>query len=50
MGEHFPQLTRSLQKQEVAGRKARGVVFEECDVPGIKTVNSIASGEVCDNA
>jgi predicted enzyme related to lactoylglutathione lyase len=29
---------------EVAGLKARGVVFEEYDMPGIKTVNSIASG------
>jgi hypothetical protein len=29
---------------EVAGLKARGVTFEEYDMPGIKTVNSIASG------
>jgi len=29
---------------EVADLKARGVVFEEYDQPGIKTVNSIATG------
>ncbi len=29
---------------EVAELKARGVVFEEYDLPGIKMVNSIASG------
>jgi hypothetical protein len=29
---------------EVAELKARGVVFEEYDRPGIKTVNSIATG------
>lgn len=29
---------------EVAELKARGVVFEEYDLPGIKTVNSIATG------
>ena len=29
---------------EVAELKARGVVFEEYDVPGIKTVNGIATG------
>ena len=29
---------------EVAALKARGVVFEEYDMPGIKTVNSIATG------
>jgi predicted enzyme related to lactoylglutathione lyase len=29
---------------EVAALKSRGVVFEEYDMPGIKTVNSIASG------
>jgi catechol 2,3-dioxygenase-like lactoylglutathione lyase family enzyme len=29
---------------EVAELKARGVVFEEYDMPGIKTVNSVASG------
>ena len=29
---------------EVAELKSRGVVFEEYDMPGIKTVNSIASG------
>jgi predicted enzyme related to lactoylglutathione lyase len=29
---------------EVADLKARGVVFEEYDMPGIKTVNSIATG------
>jgi hypothetical protein len=29
---------------EVAELKARGVVFEEYDVPGMKTVNSIATG------
>lgn len=29
---------------EVAELKARGVVFEEYDMPGIKMVNSIASG------
>ena len=28
---------------EVADLKARGVVFEEYDMPGIKTVNSIAT-------
>jgi catechol 2,3-dioxygenase-like lactoylglutathione lyase family enzyme len=30
-------------EQEVAGLKARGVVFEEYDFPGLKTVNSIAA-------
>ncbi len=29
---------------EVAELKARGVVFEEYDMPGIQTVNSIATG------
>ena len=29
---------------EVAALKSRGVVFEEYDMPGIKTENSIASG------
>lgn len=29
---------------EVADLKSRGVVFEEYDMPGIKTVNSIATG------
>ena len=29
---------------EVAQLKARGVVFEDYDLPGIKTVNSIATG------
>jgi predicted enzyme related to lactoylglutathione lyase len=29
---------------EVAGLKARGVVFEEYDMPGIKMKNSIATG------
>jgi hypothetical protein len=29
---------------EVAELKARGVVFEEYDLPGLKTVNSIATG------
>jgi catechol 2,3-dioxygenase-like lactoylglutathione lyase family enzyme len=29
---------------EVAELKSRGVVFEEYDMPGIKTVNSIATG------
>jgi predicted enzyme related to lactoylglutathione lyase len=29
---------------EVAELKARGVVFEEYDMPGMKTVNSIAGG------
>ena len=29
---------------EVNELKARGVVFEEYDMPGLKTVNSIASG------
>ena len=29
---------------EVAALKARGVVFEEYDMPGLKTVNSIAAG------
>ena len=29
---------------EVAELKSRGVVFEEYDAPGIKTVNSIATG------
>ena len=29
---------------EVAQLKAKGVVFEEYDMPGIKTVNSIATG------
>src|SRR3989442_7678268 len=29
---------------EVAELKARGVVFEESDMPGIKTLNSIATG------
>jgi len=30
-------------KSEVAALKARGVVFEEYDVPSLKTVNSIAT-------
>jgi len=29
---------------EVAALRARGVVFEEYDMPGIKTVNGIATG------
>jgi predicted enzyme related to lactoylglutathione lyase len=29
---------------EVAELKARGVVFEEYDMPGVKTVNGIATG------
>jgi predicted enzyme related to lactoylglutathione lyase len=29
---------------EVAELKSRGVVFEDYDMPGVKTVNSIASG------
>src|ERR1700682_5416106 len=29
---------------EVADLKARGVVFEEYDMPGVKTVNGIATG------
>jgi predicted enzyme related to lactoylglutathione lyase len=29
---------------EVAELKAKGVVFEEYDMPGLKTVNSIATG------
>ena len=29
---------------EVAALKARGVAFEDYDMPGIKTVNSIATG------
>jgi hypothetical protein len=29
---------------EVAELKSRGVVFEEYDMPGIKTVNGIATG------
>src|SRR5690349_22248910 len=29
---------------EVAALKAKGVVFEEYDMPGLKTVNSIATG------
>jgi predicted enzyme related to lactoylglutathione lyase len=31
-------------EREVAELKARGVTFEEYDVPGMKTVNSIATG------
>jgi len=31
-------------ENEVAELKSRGVVFEEYDMPGIKTVNSIATG------
>jgi len=31
-------------EREVAELKRRGVVFEEYDMPGIKTVNSIATG------
>jgi predicted enzyme related to lactoylglutathione lyase len=31
-------------ENEVAELKSRGVVFEEYDMPGIKTVNGIASG------
>jgi predicted enzyme related to lactoylglutathione lyase len=31
-------------EREVAELRARGVVFEEYDMPGIKTVNGIASG------
>jgi predicted enzyme related to lactoylglutathione lyase len=31
-------------ESEVAELKARGVVFEEYDMPGIKTVNGIATG------
>jgi hypothetical protein len=29
---------------EIAALKARGVVFEEYDMPGLETVNSIATG------
>ena len=29
---------------EVAALKSRGVAFEEYDMPGIKTVNSVATG------
>jgi catechol 2,3-dioxygenase-like lactoylglutathione lyase family enzyme len=35
---------------EVADLKARGVVFEEYNMPGIKTVNSIATGGGAKNA
>ena len=31
-------------EREVAELQARGVVFEEYDMPGLKTVNGIASG------
>ena len=31
-------------EREVADLKRRGVVFEEYDMPGLKTVNSIATG------
>lgn len=31
-------------EREVSELKARGVVFEEYDMPGLKTVNSIATG------
>ena len=31
-------------EKEVAELKARGVTFEEYDLPGMKTVNSIATG------
>jgi predicted enzyme related to lactoylglutathione lyase len=31
-------------EREVAELKARGVVFEEYDMPGLKTVNGIATG------
>jgi predicted enzyme related to lactoylglutathione lyase len=31
-------------EREVTELKARGVTFEEYDVPGLKTVNSIATG------
>ncbi len=31
-------------EREVTELKARGVMFEEYDVPGLKTVNSIATG------
>ena len=31
-------------EREVAELKARGVTFEEYDVPGLKTVNGIATG------
>jgi predicted enzyme related to lactoylglutathione lyase len=31
-------------EREVADLKARGVIFEEYDAPGMKTVNSIATG------
>ncbi len=30
-------------ESEVADLKSRGVVFEEYDLPGLKTVNSIAT-------
>ena len=33
-----------LWSRVVRELKARGVVFEEYDMPGIKTVNSIATG------
>ena len=29
---------------EVAALRKKGVVFEECDMPGLKTVNGIATG------
>ena len=35
---------RQQDQAEVAELKARGVVFEEYDMPGVKTVNSIATG------
>ena len=31
-------------EKEVAELKARGVTFEEYDLPGLKTTNSIATG------
>ncbi len=34
---------RFYEGKQVAALKARGVVFEEYDRPGIKTVNSIAT-------
>ena len=55
MGLHYPSAGAGTSKAstafwavddveaEVRELKARGVVFEEYDMPGIKTVNSIAT-------
>ena len=40
--EHFQNEENTILA-EVAGLKARGVVFEEYDMPSIKTVNCIAT-------